>query len=85
MILGRRNVWSCLNADNVGSFPVIDGVGKLIIIGEHCPTNEKARLECGARWYAAGRSVVIDMPKTGKDFNDRSSRGCGDERENPDG
>jgi hypothetical protein len=70
MMLGYRNVWALVNSTNVEIFPVLDGVSKLTILGEHCDANERARERCAQRWLAAGRSVTIAMPDRGKDFND---------------
>ena len=70
MMLGYKNVWACVNANNISSFPLIDGVNKLTILGEHCPANADAREECAMRWLKAGREVTIAMPDHGKDFND---------------
>jgi len=70
MSFGYRNVWSLIDAQGIENFPVIGGVNKLTILGEHCEENENARLECAVRWKEAGRKVVIAMPDKGKDFND---------------
>lgn len=70
MILGHKNVWSVLNANLIAEFPVLDGIHKLTILGEHDRANEIARNKCGTRWIKAGREVSIAMPRHGNDFND---------------
>jgi hypothetical protein len=70
MMLGRKNVWSVLSAGGIADLPVIEGVRKLTILGEHDATNEAARNKCALRWHRAGREVVIAMPDYGNDFAD---------------
>jgi len=70
MMLGRKNVWSVLNANGIADLPVIEGIRKLTILGEHDTANEAARIKCALRWHRAKREVVIALPDYGNDFAD---------------
>jgi hypothetical protein len=40
------------------------------MLGENDKANITARNECGRRWIAAGREVLVIKPRLGKDLND---------------
>jgi hypothetical protein len=54
-------------------FPVLDHVGRLIIMTDNdvSGTGQRAAAECREHWAAAGKAVRCAMPeKPGQDFND---------------
>ena len=70
--LGYGPAWALGNAGAMGSFPVIDGINTLLILGEHCPTNAENAEKCRQRWLKAGRTVQVGLTqnKLHKDLND---------------
>ena len=55
------------------SFPVIDGISRLIILADHDinGVGQAAAEECKQRWFTAGRrGAVLTPPRPGSDFND---------------
>jgi putative DNA primase/helicase len=69
--LGLRPVWALGSASAIGDFPVLGGIDALTILGETDKkgSNANAVADCGARWTAAGREVLLVTPPTG-DMND---------------
>lgn len=69
--LGLRPVWALGSASAIGDFPVLTGIEALTILGETDKkgSNAKAVSDCGARWTAAGREVLLVTPPAG-DLND---------------
>jgi putative DNA primase/helicase len=68
---GWRPVWSCIDAGNLGSFPVLNGVECLTIFADNDPAGIKAAEQCAERWQAAGKEVRSVLPQTYKtDWND---------------
>jgi hypothetical protein len=68
---GFTPVWACLDAGNLGAFPVLAGVEALTIVADHDRAGVKAAEECAERWLEAGREVrVWRSPVEGRDFND---------------
>ena len=75
---GFRPAWACGDAGNLADFPVLAGIGEVIIIADNDPPDERghrkgpeAALECSARWTAAGRAATRVVPtRIGADFND---------------
>lgn len=64
-------VWACLDAGNLGAFPVLAGIESLLIGADHDDAGKAAAGACGARWAAAGREVAIVIPPRHKaDIND---------------
>ncbi len=64
-------VWACLDAGNLGAFPVLPGVESLTIAADNDPAGVKAARACADRWIAAGREVRVVMPGTERtDIND---------------
>jgi putative DNA primase/helicase len=56
--LGLRPVWALATNAEVAAFPVLGGVDQLTIILESEADVEAAEI-CAARWYEAGREVLI--------------------------
>ena len=62
-------VWSCIDAGNLASFPVLPGIETLIIGADNDPAGLAAATACAERWAAAGVDVRIIAPEVG-DWND---------------
>jgi putative DNA primase/helicase len=54
-----RPAWACLDAANLGAFPVISGIAALTILADDDEAGRHAADECSARWIAAGREARI--------------------------
>jgi putative DNA primase/helicase len=69
--LGFRPVWALGSAGAIADFPVLAGIDALTILGETDKkgSNANAVADCGARWTAADRDVLLVTPPTG-DLND---------------
>jgi putative DNA primase/helicase len=76
---GWAPAWCCLDAGNLRSFPVLDGIGALTVFGDFDRVDPRtgkrpgveAANACAARWTAAGREARVLLPPTeGQDFND---------------
>ena len=68
-----RPAWSVLSDGGMRSFPVIDGISRLIILADHDinGVGQAAAEECKQRWFQAGRrGAVLTPPRPGSDFND---------------
>lgn len=64
-------VWSCIDAGNLTTFPVLPGIESLLIAADHDDAGIKAAKTCADRWAEAGREVRIAMPPAAKtDIND---------------
>jgi hypothetical protein len=69
--VGFAPIWSCIDASNLGTLPVLDGIDCLTIVADHDPTGLKAAEACGRRWAEDGCEVRIwRSPVQGEDFND---------------
>jgi hypothetical protein len=69
--LGLAPVWALGSAGAISFFPVIDGVKRLVILGEAGERSKQAIKMCGMRWRKAGRRVRVVMPNEGfSDLND---------------
>jgi putative DNA primase/helicase len=69
--LGFKPTWALGSVGAISFFPVIDGVKKLVILGEPGKASARAIKFCGTRWRRAGRRVRIVMPNNGlSDMND---------------
>jgi putative DNA primase/helicase len=68
---GFRPVWALGLASAIADFPVLGGITALTILGETDKkgSNANAVTDCGARWTAADREVLLVTPPTG-DLND---------------
>jgi Uncharacterized protein conserved in bacteria len=68
---GWAPVWCCLDAGNVGAFPVLPGIEALTIFADHDPAGRRAAEKCAVRWHGAGCEARIVLPPTeGDDVND---------------
>jgi putative DNA primase/helicase len=67
-----RPCWALGCAGAVAAFPVLGGVECLTLLQENDDSGRSARdcEACAARWYGAGREVLINQPTRGKDLND---------------
>jgi len=64
-------VWAPGSADALKLFPVIDGVGELIILADNEPVGLKAAHQAVDRWRRVGRQThVVPPPKGEKDFDE---------------
>lgn len=66
-------VWSCINAGNLASFPVLPGIEALTIFADRdeSGTGQRAAVACAERWRGAGRQVrVLAAVRTGADMAD---------------
>jgi hypothetical protein len=69
-----RPAWALGSAGAIAAFPVLSGIECLTLLAEHCDANARAIKQCGDRWHAAGREVLINEPIGGKDLNDALQR-----------
>jgi len=73
LAMGFKPLWCALSAGGIAAFPILDGVESLTIFADRDANQagERAALDCGDRWRAAGREVrVLAPPKVGTDFAD---------------
>lgn len=64
-------IWSCIDASNLASFPVLEGIQSLLIGADHDDAGLKAARECATRWAMAGKEVRIIEPDIHRsDIND---------------
>jgi putative DNA primase/helicase len=68
--LGHAPAWALGSVGAIAKFPLIDGIGRLAILGETGAASANAIQLCGHRWHRAGRKVQVIMPDTGSDLND---------------
>jgi putative DNA primase/helicase len=70
--LGFKPTWALGSVGGISFFPLIDGVKRLMILGEVGEASAKAIKICGKRWQGkARRRVRIVMPNEGfSDLND---------------
>lgn len=70
-------VWSCINAQNLGDFPVLSGIECLSIAADNDPPGVTAAQKCANRWVASGAKVrIIQSDVPGTDLNDIVMRGA---------
>ncbi|MBI4693427.1 MAG: toprim domain-containing protein [Gammaproteobacteria bacterium] len=65
-------VWCCIDAGNLATFPVLDGIESLLIAADNDAAGMKAATQCESRWLAAGRDVALAAPPPGMDWNDEA-------------
>ncbi len=66
-----KPVWSCIDAGNMATLAVLEGVESLFIAADNDEAGVKAAETCARRWALAGREVRIGMPDARKaDLND---------------
>jgi hypothetical protein len=68
--LGVRPTWALGSTGAIADFPTLEGVERLIILGETGQASAEAIRFCGRRWKKAGRRVRIARPEVGNDLND---------------
>jgi putative DNA primase/helicase len=68
--LGLGPVWALGSVGAISFFPLIDGVGRLLLLGETGKASEQALRVCGRRWRRAGRRVQVATSTVGSDLND---------------
>jgi hypothetical protein len=68
--LGFKPAWALGSVGAISFFPVLEGVQRLLILGERGGVSARAVKFCGTRWHKAGRKVQIVMPEVGSDLND---------------
>jgi putative DNA primase/helicase len=66
----RAPIWALGSVGAISFFPVLDGVRRLIILGEIGEASAQAVRLCGQRWQRAGRGVQVLYSEIGSDVND---------------
>jgi hypothetical protein len=66
----RAPVWALGSVGAISFFPVINGVKRLIILGESGEASAQAIRLCGRRWQHAWRRVQVLHSEIGSDAND---------------
>jgi putative DNA primase/helicase len=66
----RAPVWALGSVGAISFFPVLDGVKRLIILGETGEASAQAVRLCGQQWQHAGRRVQVLYSEIGSDVND---------------
>jgi hypothetical protein len=77
-IVSSWPTWSCLDAGNLGNFPVLNGVDALTIFADHdeSGTGQNAAKRTYDRWRAAGKAAAIILPsEIGSDWNNAITAG----------
>lgn len=70
-ILGLKPCWALGSVGAIRSFPLLSSVADLTLLEERDDVSPVAVMECGKRWHAAGRKVLINTPALPlKDLND---------------
>ena len=68
--LGVGPTWALGSTGGIAGFPVLDGIDRLILLGENDRASAEAIQFCARRWRKAGRRVRIVTPEIGSDLND---------------
>jgi putative DNA primase/helicase len=68
--LGVRPTWALGSTGSIAGFPILEGVRRLIILGEIGQASREAIRFCAPRWRRAGHRVRIVTPEIGNDLND---------------
>jgi putative DNA primase/helicase len=68
--LGFKPAWALGSVGAISFFPLIDGVRRVVILGETGEASASAIKFCGKRWRRADRRVRVVMPTVGSDLND---------------
>jgi putative DNA primase/helicase len=66
----RAPVWALGSVGAISFFPLLDGIKRLIILGETGEASVQAVRLCGRRWQHAGRRVQVLYSEIGSDVND---------------
>ncbi len=72
-MLDLRPMWALGSKGAIEAFPVLGGIDCLTILAE--PDAEAAVEKCARRWWEAGREVIINRSRIGKDLADAVARG----------
>ena len=72
-MLDLKPMWALGSKDAIKSFPVLGGIDTLTILAE--PDVEASVEQCARRWYDAGREVIINRSRFGKDLADAMAEG----------
>jgi hypothetical protein len=68
---GFTPVWACIDAGNLSTLPVLEGIETLTIAADFDPAGIAAARQCAKRWRDAGRQARIVMAdRFGDDLND---------------
>lgn len=67
--LAYEPVWACIDAGNLGQFPVLPGVASLLIAADNDVAGIAAANQCAMRWANAEREVFITQ-QSQNDIND---------------
>jgi putative DNA primase/helicase len=70
MQLGLGPAWATGSVGNISSFPLLDGVKELTILGEAGDASARAIKICGRRWRRAAHRVFVSRSTVGSDHND---------------
>ena len=62
-------VWSVIDAGHMSKFPVLDGIGTLVIAQDKDPAGIAAAMTCAARWVTSFKEVFITK-QAANDLND---------------
>ena len=68
--LGHRPAWALGAVGAISFFPVLDGIKRLVILGESGKPSADAINMCGQRWSRLRRQVQIIYSEVGSDLND---------------
>jgi hypothetical protein len=68
--LERAPVWALGSVGAISFFPVLDGVRRLLILGETGEASAQAVALCTRRWRRAHRRIQIIYSEIGSDLND---------------
>lgn len=68
--LGHRPAWALGSVGAISFFPLLDGIKRLIILGETGNASAEAVKLCGQRWSRDRRRVQIIYSEVGSDLND---------------
>jgi hypothetical protein len=67
--------WALGSVGAISFFPLLNGVKRLMILGETGKASRDAIRLCVPRWRDAGRQVRVIMPEIGSDLNDELMAG----------
>ena len=66
--------WACVDAGNLATLPVLDGIDAITIAADHDEAGIRAAHACAERWAQVGRQVRIVLPDVpGADLADEAA------------
>jgi len=65
-----RPAWAAGCSAPIRKFPVLPGVGRLVLLVDQDPAGEACTEACRQTWRNAGRGAIRLRPQRSKDFND---------------